>query len=242
MNEIADLDGVPAQAPTVDTVEALVRRQLATALGGRRGFLEAAVPGLVFTIVWLPTKDVVWAVGASGAIAGAALLLRLVQRSSTQYVWNAVFGVFLGWLFVRWAGSAGATPEEQGLYFYLPGILFSLGYTVVLGLSCLLRWPMMGFMLGVTDPEDPFGWQRNDQIRALCSRLTWLLLLPGAVGVLLQGPVWLAGHSGAIGTGTAVLTIFLLRTVLGWVLRIGAWSAMVWLVARNATPLEPDAA
>ena len=41
----------------VDTVEALVRKQLATALGGRRGMLEAAVPGIIFTVLWLTTDD-----------------------------------------------------------------------------------------------------------------------------------------------------------------------------------------
>ena len=39
--------------PTTDTVEALVRHQLGQALGGRRGMVEAAVPTLTFTVVWL---------------------------------------------------------------------------------------------------------------------------------------------------------------------------------------------
>ena len=34
----------PSSRDRLDTVEAVVRRQLATALGGRRGMVEAAVP------------------------------------------------------------------------------------------------------------------------------------------------------------------------------------------------------
>ncbi len=36
--------GTTEEAPSLETVEAVVRRQLATALGGRRGMIEAAVP------------------------------------------------------------------------------------------------------------------------------------------------------------------------------------------------------
>ncbi|HWJ08393.1 MAG TPA: DUF3159 domain-containing protein [Nocardioides sp.] len=223
----------------VATVEALVRRQLATALGGRRGMVEAAVPGLVFTAVWLPTDNLRWALIASLGVAGVALVLRLAQRSSVQYVFNAIFGIGIGWVFVQWAESSGATEDEKKLAFFLPGILISLAYTVVLSASCLAGWPALGFMLGAV-AEDPVGWHDNPQVVQLCSRLTWVMLAPGAVGVVVQGPIWLLGDRGAISTDLAVVLIFALRTGLGWVLRIGSWSAMVWLLARNATPLEPE--
>lgn len=236
-------DAPDARAATaaigVETVEALVRKQLATALGGRRGMLEAAVPGIVFTIVWLTTDELRAALVAGLAVAGVALVARIVQRSTTQYVLNAIFGIGIGWLFVQWADSAGATDDEKKLAFFLPGILISLGYTIVLGFTCLIRWPMIGFMLGSVT-GDATAWHRNPQVVRLCTQLTWILLLPGAIGVLLQGPVYLLGRGGAISTAQAVVLILVLRTGLGWVLRIGSWSAMVWLLARNATPLEPD--
>jgi len=222
----------------VDTVEALVRRQLATALGGRRGMVEAAVPGIVFTVLWLTTKELQWALIASLVVAGAALLLRVLQRGSTQFVLNAIFGIGIGWVFVRWAESSGGSESDQALAFFLPGILVSLGYTVVLGFTCLIGWPMLGFMLGSVT-GDATAWHEDRQIVRLCSRLTWVMLLPGAVGVLLQAPVWLLGHQGAMDADQAVVLILVLRTGLGWVLRIGSWSAMIWLLARNATPLEP---
>ncbi|WP_257423279.1 DUF3159 domain-containing protein [Nocardioides carbamazepini] len=231
----------PTPAIGVDTVEALVRRQLATALGGRRGMAEAAIPGVVFTVAWLSTKELQWALVGSLVVAGLALLARVVQRSSTQYVLNAVFGIGIGWVFVRWAESSGGSESDQALAFFLPGILMSLGYTVVLGFTCLIGWPMLGFMLGgVTG--DPTAWHDDPQVVRLCSRLTWVMLLPGAVGVLLQGPVWLLGHSGRLDADQAVVLILILRTGLGWALRIGSWSLMIWLLARNATPLtSPDA-
>jgi len=232
----------PAQAISkvpvgIDTVEALVRHQLSASLGGRRGMLEAGVPGIVFSISWLTTKNLEGALLASMVVAGIALVVRLVQRSTIQYVFNAIFGIAIGWVFVRWAESSGGSETDQALAFFLPGILISLGYTVVMGVSCLVGWPVLGFMLGSVT-GDPTAWHQNKGVVRLCSRLTWVMLLPGAVGVLLQGPVWLLGHAGTIDADLAVVLITVLRTGLGWVLRIGSWSVMIWLLARNATPLE----
>ena len=224
-------------AATVATVEAMVRRQMASALGGRRGMAEAGIPGLVFTAVWLPTKDLRLALILSLGAALVALVLRLVQRSTLQYVLNAVFSIGIGWVFVRIADSAGGTDSEKALAFFAPGILYSLGYTLVLAFTCLVGWPLVGFMLGSVTGE-PTAWHDDKQIVKLCSRLTWLLLLPGAVGVALQGPIWLLGWSGSIDQDTAVAVIAGLRYGLGWPLRIASWSAMFWLLARNATPLE----
>ncbi|THV18803.1 DUF3159 domain-containing protein [Nocardioides caeni] len=198
--------------------------------------VEAAIPGIVFTVLWLTTRELQTALVASLAVAGAALVLRLVQRGSTQYVLNAIFGIGIGWVFVRWAESSGGSESDQALAFFLPGILISLGYTIVLGFSCLVGWPMLGFMLGSVT-GDATAWHQDRQVVRLCSRLTWVMLLPGAVGVLLQGPIWLLGHRDVIDPDRAVILILILRTGLGWVLRIGSWAAMVWLLARNATPI-----
>lgn len=224
-------------AATVETVEAMVRAQMSKALGGRRGMLEAAIPGLLFTAVWLPTKDLRLALVLSLASAGVALVVRLLQRSTLQFVLNALFSIGIGYAFVRIAASSGGSEDEQALAFFLPGILYSLGYTVLLFGSVAARWPAVGFMLGSVT-GDPTAWHDDKQVVRLCSRLTLLLGAPGAIGVLLQGPVWVLGWQDVIGTGTAVGIIAALRYGLGWPLRIASWSGMVWLLARNATPIE----
>ncbi|MDO9456529.1 DUF3159 domain-containing protein [Nocardioides sp.] len=238
-DETTGTDGTGAAKPEADvaTVEAMVRAQMSKALGGKRGMLEAAIPGLLFTAVWLPTKELQLALVVSLASAGIALAVRLVQRSTLQYVLNAVFSIGIGYVFVRLAARGGGSADDQALAFFLPGILYSLVYTIVLFGSVVARWPAVGFMLGSVT-GDPTAWHDNRQVVKLCGRLTLLLGAPGAVGVLLQGPVWVLGWQDVIGTGTAVAIIAALRYGLGWPLRIASWSAMVWLLARNATPLE----
>jgi len=224
--------------PTVETVEAMVRAQMAASLGGRRGIIEAAIPGVLFTVVWLATKDIRLALIVGGLGVGVALVVRLVQRSTVQYVFNAAFSVAIGYVFTRIAANAGGDASDQALAYFLPGILISLGYTIVLGASCLLRWPAVGFMVGSVS-GDPLAWHDDRQVVKLCTRLTWVLLAPGAIGVLLQGPVWLLGWTDTIDKDTAVLIVSILRLGLGWALRIASWSLIIWLLARNATPIEP---
>ncbi len=106
----------PGQRPPgagVETVEAVVRRQLATALGGRRGMVEAAVPTLIFTALWLTTRDLRLALIVSVATALLLLVVRLVQRSTPQFVLNAMFGIGIGWVFVRIAASRGGAPTTR---------------------------------------------------------------------------------------------------------------------------------
>ena len=88
------------EAPTVATVEALVRSQMSTALGGRRGMIEAGVPGILFTAVWLPTKDVQLALILSLIAVGVAAVLRLRERGPLQYVFNALFSIGIGFVFI----------------------------------------------------------------------------------------------------------------------------------------------
>jgi hypothetical protein len=229
---------VSTAEPTVETVEAMVRRQMSTALGGRRGMLEAGIPGIAFTVLWLTTKDLRLALVVSLVAAGAALALRLVQRSSIQYVGNAVFGVLIGWVFVRIAAANGGSATDQALAYFLPGILVSSALVVLMVGSVLAGWPLVGFMLGSVT-GDPTAWHENKQVVTLCSRLTWIYIVPSIVGVGLQGPIWLLGHTGAMDADLAVLLLGILRVGLGWVLRVASWAAMIWLLARNHTPLDP---
>jgi hypothetical protein len=236
--ESTDTAPQPKPQPTVETVEAMVRAQMATSLGGKRGIIEAAIPGLLFTVLWLTTKDLRLALVVGGVGVAIALLVRLVQRSTVQYVFNAAFSIAIGYLFVRLAANAGGSESEQALAFFLPGILWSLGYTLVFGTSSLFGWPLVGFMLGSVT-GDPLAWHEDKQVVKLCTRLTWVLLAPGAIGVTLQGPIWILGWTGTIDADTAVLLIGILRLGLGWALRIASFLTIIWLLARNATPIDP---
>jgi hypothetical protein len=230
-----------ASGASVDTVEAVVRSQLSKALGGRRGMVEAAVPTLLFTVTWLTTRDLMAALIASLAVALVLLVVRIVQRSTVQFVVNALVGIGIGWLFVTMSARSGGSKSDQALAYFLPGILYNAGYSVLLAFTCLIGWPLIGFMVGSVT-GDPTGWHRDRQVVKLCSRLTWVLVAPCVLRVVIQAPIWLSAKSGTLDADTAVAILGVAKIVMGWPLQLAALALMVWLLARNRTPVQGEPA
>jgi len=230
----------PAPA-SIETVEHVVRTQLATALGGRRGMFEAAVPTLLFTVVWLSARDLKLALLVSIGAALLLLVLRIAQRSSPQFVLNALFGIGIGWFFVHLSARSGGDANDRALAFFLPGLIYNTAYTVVFAFTCLIRWPLVGFMVGSV-AGDATAWHRDPQIVRLCSRLTWMMTVPCVLRMVVQWPIWLAAKHGELSEGKAIAALGVLKVAMGWPLFVAGLTAMVWLLARNHTPVEPEPA
>lgn len=221
------------------TVEEAVRHQLSTALGGKRGMLEAAVPTVVFTVLFLTTHELKLAIAVSVAVALVLLVVRVVQRSSVQFVLNALFGIGIGAFFAWRAARGGGDAGDQALAYFLPGLIYNAAYAVAMIASILVRWPVVGFMVGSV-AGDPVEWRRDANVVALCSRLTWLLVAPCIIRVLVQTPMYLAGRNGWWDTDAAVAALGTTKLLLGWPLQVAALAAMVWLLSRNHTPLRAE--
>ncbi|WP_106402038.1 DUF3159 domain-containing protein [Actinocorallia populi] len=206
------------------TVEAAVRTQLSKALGGVRGTVESAVPTIAFTLSWLITHDLRLSVGLGVGSAVLLLVVRLAQRSTVQFVLNSLFGIGIAAFFALRTGKA----EDA----FLPGILYNAGYAAAMIFSIAVRWPVVGFIIGSVT-GDPTAWRENPAVVRLCSRLTWLLVLPCLLRVVVQYPLYLAGMVGWLGTA---------KIALGWPLQVASFGAMVWVLARGRTPLESPAA
>jgi hypothetical protein len=211
----------PTAPVTAQTVEALVRERLSKALGGRRGILEGAVPTVGFTVAWITSHDLKLSLGLSVALAVGLLVARLLQRSSIQFVVNSLVGIAIAAVFALRSGRA----EDA----FLPGLIYNAAYAVVLVATVLIRWPLIGFLLGSVT-GDPTGWHRDRAIVRLCSRLTLVLAAPCVLRVIVQYPLWASHQAGWLGVA---------KLAMGWPLQVAALAAMAWLLSRNETPIEP---
>src|SRR4051794_2068113 len=199
--------------------------------------LEAAVPTLVFTLSFLPTRDLRLALTLSIATSVVLLAVRLVQRSSPQFVLNSLVGIGLGALFAWRAARAGGGADDPAPGHFVPGIIYNAGYAAVMVLSILVRWPLVGFMVGSVS-GDPTAWHDDKQVVRLCRNLTWLLAAPCVIRVLVQLPVYLAGRT-ADDPGRMIAILGVSKVALGWPLQIAALAAMAWLLSRDRTPVDP---
>ncbi|MBP2707068.1 DUF3159 domain-containing protein [Microbispora sp. RL4-1S] len=203
------------------TVEAAVRAQLTKALGGGRGVIEAAVPTLAFTVAWLASDDLKRSLIAGIGSAVVLLLIRIAQRTTPQFVLNSLVGIGVGAFFATRSGAAKDV--------FLPGILYNGAYAAGMLLSIVVRWPIVGFLIGSVT-GDPTAWHRDSGLVRLCSRLTWLLVLPCLLRVVVQLPLYWANEVTALGVA---------KIALGWPLQIAGLAAMVWVLARGRTPMQP---
>lgn len=219
--------GSSGESTTVaaETVEALIRHRLSTALGGWRGSVETALPTIVFVALWTWRQDVTLAAGAALGVALVLAALRLAQRSSLTHVAGAVFATAIAAFFAVRSGRAEAV--------FLPGILTNAGFLVATLVSIVTRWPAVGFLVGAGDPraqEDPFAWRRDRGMVRVCSRLTWVLVSTYAVRLAVMVPLYLAAEVAWLGAA---------KIALGWPLWVASIALMGWLLVAGHTPLQP---
>ncbi|MDQ3325668.1 MAG: DUF3159 domain-containing protein [Actinomycetota bacterium] len=212
---------VTADGP-YETVEQLVRAQLSKALGGRRGMVEGAVPTIAFTLAWVIGRDLQVSLLLGAGLAVVLLIVRIVQRQNPQFVLNSLLGIAIAAVFALRSGEAQDA--------FLPGIIYNAVYAAVLIASVLARWPVVGLFIGSVT-GDPTGWRDDVGLVRLCSRLTLVLAAPCIVRVVVQYPLWLGGEDMVAWLGAA-------KIALGWPLQVAVLAAMVWLLGRNATPLQ----
>jgi hypothetical protein len=153
-----------------------------------------------------------------------------------QFVLNSLFGIGIGAFFAWRSAQGGGDENDQALAYFLPGIIYNAVYAVGISLSIIARWPIVGFMVGSV-AGDPTAWRRDPQIVRLCSHLSWMLVLPCVIRVAVQLPLYLAGRSGAMDPEAAVAALGFSKILMGWPLQLAALTAMVWLLARNRTPV-----
>lgn len=199
--------------------------------------VEAALPTITFTFTYVLTKDLRLAIALSLAGALVMLGIRLAQRSTLQYVLNALFGIGVGCFFVWLGGRHGGDASHRALAYFVPGLLYNAGYAIVMVFSIVVRWPLVGFVVGAV-ADEPFEWHRDRQVVRLCSQLTWLLVAPCVLRVLVQVPIYLSGRA-ADDADPYVTALGIAKVAMGWPLQVAALTAMVWLLAQNRTPVEP---
>ncbi|MGZ4592506.1 MAG: DUF3159 domain-containing protein [Actinomycetes bacterium] len=206
-----------------ETVEQVVRTRLSAALGGRRGMVEGAVPTIGFTLTYILTHELRTALILSVGLAVLLLVVRIAQGQPVQFVINSLVGIGIAAVFAARSGKA----EDV----FLPGIIYNAVYTVAMTLSILVRWPVVGLMIGSVT-GDVTAWRNDPAIVRLCQRLTWVLVAPCAIRVAVQYPLYLSGQVGWLGAS---------KIALGWPLQVASLSLMAYLLARGHTPMQVPA-
>ncbi|MBO1416408.1 DUF3159 domain-containing protein [Streptomyces sp. FH025] len=190
----------PAAEQPLDPAAAEAARQAASkeaadtvlqAFGGVRGMIDMTLPGLVFIVTYNITHQVSASAWAALGLSALFVVARLVKRETIQHAFSGVFGVALG----AWISMKSGKAED----FYLPGLLWNVAYCVGLAVSALVRWPMIGLMLGPITGE-MFTWRKENPGRfAAYTKATWAWVVIMGLKPLILFPLYFTHNVNLLG-------------------------------------------
>jgi len=188
-----------------------------------RGLAESVLPMTVFSAAYGLGLDLKPAVLAALAVSVFFALWRLVRREPVMQAVGGVFGIALGaWLALR---------TGRAVNFALPSLWKNSIQLALFAVSALVRWPLVGVMLGFVVGEG-LHWRAVPRRARAYAWATWLWAGMFAVRLAVQVPLWLAGAAAVLALANVVLGLPLFALVL-W----GTW-AIVKRVPVATPPLD----
>ncbi|WP_062202149.1 DUF3159 domain-containing protein [Demequina salsinemoris] len=193
------------------------------AVGGWRGFMESALPGLVFVIAFVGWGGFRVPVIASVGTVVVLVAARLIQRTPITQALSGVLGVGLG---AVWAWRAG---DASG--YFVPGLWINAAWMVGVALTMLVRWPLVGIVMSLVNGQGT-EWRRH---KGTMARYQWgsaILAAMFGLRLLVQVPLYLSDQVAVLGTAKLVMGLPLTALTL--------WA--IWFLVRTpAHPEEPEA-
>ncbi|HUM87822.1 MAG TPA: DUF3159 domain-containing protein [Actinomycetota bacterium] len=172
---------------------------LERALGGWRGMIDSALPSVVFIVVYMLDGRVLQPALIAALGTGAVILvLRLLRRQPLTQVLAGFVGVAIS------AYVSSRTGEARD--FFLWGLIVNVAYGAAFLVSLLVRWPLMGVVVGAIT-GDPTGWRKEPDLRRVFAAATWVWVFVFGARIVVQVPLYLAGWVGALGTA---------KIIMGW--------------------------
>ncbi|MBA0127746.1 DUF3159 domain-containing protein [Haloechinothrix sp. YIM 98757] len=186
---------------------------LAELLGGRRGAVDASLPPLAFVLAWLVAgHSIVWGAVVAVAVSAVIGVFRLLRGQKARAVVLSLAAVIVA--------SAIALYTGRAQDFFLLQLFANMASALVWAGSIVLRWPMLGVVLGAVLGQRT-RWRRDPDLLRAYSLASWVWVGQYTVRVVVFGALWATGHVVSLGVARAVLTwplVALCVAVSGWVL------------------------
>ncbi|MSY20062.1 MAG: DUF3159 domain-containing protein, partial [Actinobacteria bacterium] len=165
------------------------KEKVLSALGGKRGLIDSGLPSLLFLIVFnISGKDINAAIYAAVALSVVLTGLRVARKETVQHAFSGLVGVGICALFSKRSGSAAD--------FYLPGLYINVAYGLLYTVTNLVKWPVLGVMLGPILGEN-LMWRKDSARLKAYITAGWLWVAMFTARLLVQYPLYKSGNVNA---------------------------------------------
>jgi hypothetical protein len=190
----------------------LDRDSLLASLGGWIGIIQSSVPAAVFVAVFATTKNTFASVTASLSISALFVLWQIITRKPVTQAIAGALGIGL---------SAFLTLRDGGhpADYFVQGFFTNIAYGSVLLLSILIRWPLIGFLIGLLRSE-PLLWRKDRKILRRADFATGIFVILFGARLLVQLPLYFANQIEALGIARVAMGVplYALCIWLSWLL------------------------
>jgi hypothetical protein len=130
---------------------------------------------------------------------GAVAVFAVVRVCTDRKYWSALIGLVIVGLSALLAGDTGDAVD-----FYFVDVVTAVGMPAVSLVSMLVRWPMVGLVVGAARGERS-SWRRDRARRRRYQMCTAILLLKGIIETAVLLPLYLAEQVTALGIASTLL-------------------------------------
>lgn len=195
---------------------------LGRVFGGWSGLLDAGLPSIAFLVTYTVSgRNLELALIMAVAIGVVVALVRVMTRKRLQ---NVVAG-FLAVAVAAFIAHRTGRAED----FYLPGLLINAAYCTAYVIANLLRYPVIGLVVGLAAGWG-LSWRKDPVLLRAFTRAGWLWAAGFGLRLLVQGPLYLAGEDQIVALGVA-------RLAMGWPM-FGVIVALTYIVIKGSVPPE----
>lgn len=186
-------------------------------IGGWRGILESVLPLLAFIVTYTVTGQLLLSLGLSVGAAAVFTLIRLIMKSPPVAALSGLVAAVVAAGLPLFTGRA----EDQ----FVIGFITNVAYGSAFLISALVRWPLIGLVVGFLTGEG-LAWRADRRKRRLFFWLSvaWAALFLIRLGV--QLPFYLAGDVATLGTLKLAMGIPFFAVLL----------AATWILVRRLYP------
>ncbi|CAB4634917.1 unannotated protein [freshwater metagenome] len=202
-----------------DGVATLDRESLMNSVGGWLGIIQSSVPAALFVLVFALTKNTVAAVVISLVVSSSFVVLQLVTRKPVTQAIAGALGIALSaYLTLR----DGGHPAD----YFIQGFFTNIAYGLVLAISILVRWPVIGFLVGLFRSE-PLAWRSDKKLLRRADLATALFVALFSLRLAVQLPLYFANQIEALGIARVAMGVplYALCIWLSWLLLRSSISA-----------------
>lgn len=180
------------------------------------------MPALAFVTGWLVSgRSLSWGVGMALAAGGAVAVVRWCRGGRPLAALLGLLGVSVAALVALYTGRAAD--------FFLVQLLSNLASALAWTLSVLVRWPLLGILVGGLLGQRT-SWRRDPALLRAYALASWVWVGQYLIRVAIFTPLWAAN---------AVVALGVARVALSWPLVAASVTVSGAVLVRALPPDHP---